>query len=79
MEEYEATFEVDSKTDAHAVERLLERLYDSVREESRTLREGTGDSAEMLAQFEAIRDAARDRRPGKLTVVYERRDGEFEG
>ena len=79
MEEYEATFEVDSKTDAHAVERLLDRLYDSVREESRTLREGTGDSAEMLAQFEAIRDAARDRRPGQLTVVYERREEGFEG
>lgn len=79
MEEYEATFEVDSKTDAHAVERLLDRLYDSVREESRTLREGTGDSAEMLAQFEAIRDAARDRRPGKLTVVYEQREEGFGG
>ena len=79
MEEYEATFEVDSKTDAHTVERLLDRLYDSVREESRTLREGTGDSAQMLAQFEAIRDAARDRRPGKLTVVYEQREGGFEG
>jgi len=79
MEEYEATFEVDSKTDAYAVERLMERLYDSLREESRTVREGSSDSTEMLEQFEAIRDAARRHNPGQLTVVYEQRDEEFEG
>jgi hypothetical protein len=79
MEEYEAVFEIDSKTDAHAVERLIERMYDSLREESRTLREGTSDSTEMLGQFETIRNATRRPTPGKLTVIYESRDEEFDG
>jgi hypothetical protein len=78
MEEYEATFEIESKRDADAVERLLSRLYDSLREESRTVRDGTSDSTEMLTQFEAVRDAARDRNPGTLTVVLERRNEPFE-
>ena len=79
MEEYEAVFEIDSKTDAHAVERLIERLYDSLREESRTLREGSSDSTEMLEQFETMRTAMRRPTPGKLIVRYESRDEEFEG
>ena len=78
MQEFEATFDVDSKTDALAVERLMNRLYDALREESRTLQDGTRDSTEMLSQFEAIREAARRRRPGRLTVVYEQRDEEFD-
>lgn len=78
MEEQKAVFEVESKSDAYAVERLLNQLYDSLREESRTVRNGTGDSTEMLEQFEAIRDAARRQKPGKLTVVYEQRDEPFE-
>ena len=78
MDEYEAVFEIDSETDAYAVERLTNRLYNSLREESRTLREGSSDSMEMLAQFEAIRDAARRPTPGKLTVKYESQDEEFE-
>ena len=69
---------MDSKTDALAVERLMNRLYDALREESRTLQDGTRDSTEMLSQFEAIREAARRRRPGRLTVVYEQRDEEFD-
>lgn len=78
MDKYEAGFSIETETDAHAVERLLNRLYDSLREESRTLREGTGDSTEMLAEFKAIRDAASRRAPGELTVIYEQRDEEFE-
>lgn len=78
MEEYEATFPIESETDAHAVERLLEGLYDAVREESRTTREGTADSTETLADFSAMRDAARRHAPGRLTVVYRRRDEPFE-
>ena len=77
MEEYEATFEIDSKTDAYAVERLMNRLYDSLREEARTRHEGSSDSSEMLEQFEAIRTATRQPSPGKLTVVYESQDKEF--
>ena len=75
MQQHEATFEVESKADALAVERLMNRLYDALREESRTLQEGTADSTEMLSQFEAIREASRRRRPGRLTVLYEYRDG----
>ena len=79
METYEAAFEIDSESDAHAVERLLNRLYDAVREESRTVREGTGDSTETLSDFAALRDAAKRPAPGRLTVVYERRADEFGG
>ena len=79
MEKYEAAFEIESNTDALAVERLLNRLYDAVREESRTVREGTGDSTETIADFAALREAARRHAPGRLTVVYERRADEFGG
>jgi hypothetical protein len=78
MDRYEATFEVESKTDAHAVERLVNRLYDMLREESRTIRTGSADSTEMLEQFKAIRDATRRSTPGKLTIVYESKNEEFE-
>lgn len=77
MEEYEATFAIESKTDAYAVERLLNRLYDAVREESRKTREVTSDSTGTLSDFAAVRDAARRHAPGRLTVVYERREAEF--
>lgn len=77
MDEYTAVFEVDSKSDAYAVERLMNGLYDSVREESRTLRKGSKDSSEMLEQFKAIRDAVQRPTSGKLTVTWERGE-EFE-
>ena len=79
MDEYTAVFDIDSKTDAYAVERLMNRLYDSLREESRTLREGSNDSTEMLEQFKTIRDATQRPTPGKLTVIYESQDEEFDG
>ena len=79
MDEYAATFEIESKADAHAVERLLNRLYDAVREESRTVRKGTSDSTATMTDFAALRDAARRHAPGRLTVVYERREDEFGG
>jgi uncharacterized membrane protein len=79
MEEHEATFPIKSRADAHAVERLLAGLYDSVREESRTVREGTTDATETLEDFGALRDAARRVAPGRLTVVLEQRDEPFEG
>lgn len=78
MQKFEATFEVESKTDALAVERLMNRLYDAIREEARTLRMGTEDSTEMLSQFEAIRDASQRTRPGRLTVVFEQQDRDFD-
>lgn len=78
MEEFKATFEIESKTDAYAVERLMERLYDSVREESRSIRADADDASATLDQFKTLRDAARRPAPGRLTVVYERRDQGFE-
>jgi len=78
MVEYEAKFEIDSKTDAYAVEKVLTRLYNALREETRTVREGTTDSTAMLEQFRTIRDAAQDTKPGTLTVKYEQEDGPFE-
>jgi hypothetical protein len=78
MEEHEAVFEIDSTADAYAVERLLNQLYDTVREELRTQRQGSSDSTAVLQQFEALRDAAQDTTPGTLTVRYESRDEEFE-
>lgn len=78
MREHEAVFEIDSKSDAYAVERLVNRLYDTVREETRTRRPASSDPTEVLAQFEAIRDAAQHTTPGTLTVRYESRDETFE-
>jgi hypothetical protein len=78
MEELRATFEIESESDAHAVERLLNHLHDLLREESRITGKETSDSSEMLTQFETLRDAARSRKPGSLTVVFEQRDRPFE-
>lgn len=78
MEEYEATFEIETESEAYAVERLMERLYNAVREESRTIREASGDSSAMLSEFEALRDASARRAPGSLTVRYEQRDESFD-
>lgn len=44
MSRYQASFEVDSKTDSHAVRRILERVYDTVREESKSVSEGSDDA-----------------------------------
>jgi len=78
MSHYEATFEIDSKTDSYAARRILERVYDTIREESRSVREGTDDADELLETFRTLRDAARQPTPGKLTVTYEQYDDEFE-
>ena len=77
MDEYEATFDVDSKTDAYAVERVMERLYDAVREETRSVRTEPTDSSDVLEQFAALREATSERRPGTLTVRYEQSDDGF--
>lgn len=78
MSQYEASFEIDSKTDSYAARRILERVYDTVREESRSTREGTDDAEELLEAFQALRDAAKTPTPGRLTISYEQYDGEFE-
>jgi hypothetical protein len=78
MDRIQASFEIDSKSDAHATRRILEGLYDRVREESQTIRERSDDTSELLDQFERLRDAAERPAPGRLTVTYERADDHFE-
>ncbi|WP_255152876.1 hypothetical protein [Halorarius halobius] len=78
MPHYEASFEIDSKTDAYAAQRLLEQVYDTIREESRSVREGTEDADELLREFQTLRDAGKHRTPGRLTITYEQYDGNFE-
>lgn len=78
MSHYEASFEIDSKTDSYATRRVLERVYDTIREESRSVREGTDDANELLGEFRMLRDAAKQPTPGRLTITYERYDTEFE-
>lgn len=45
MSRYEASFKIDSKTDSYAAHRILERIYDTTRKESRSVREDTDDAA----------------------------------
>jgi uncharacterized protein YheU (UPF0270 family) len=71
MSRYEATFEIDSRSDAEAAHRLLRAAYDTIREESRSVREGTDSGEALLDAFQRLRDAADEPAPGKLTVVYE--------
>ena len=78
MTRYEATFEIDEKTDSHAVRRILEQMYDTIREESRSVREGTDDGTELLQDFESLRDAVEHPTPGKLTIIYDQYDDEFD-
>lgn len=78
MVRYEATFEVESRADAEAIRRLLERAYDTLREETREVYGDDPGQSEMLDEFEAIRDAARRSRPGKLTIRYDQQDDPFE-
>lgn len=78
MARYEATFEITSKTDAHTVRLLMERVYDTLREELRAPTRDDAPSDETLQQFEAIREATRRLSPATLTVVYERHDEPFD-
>lgn len=78
MSKYEATFEVDSKTDAYAVRKVLERTYDTVREESRSIRDGSEDADALLRAFEELKTAAEQPTPGTLTITYEKREGGFD-
>jgi hypothetical protein len=78
MDRYEATFEIDSRPDADAARRILAGVYDAVREESRSVGDGSGDATDALAAFEALREAAREPAAGRLTVTYERDDGGFD-
>ncbi len=78
MSRYEASFKIDSKTDSYAARRMLEQVYDTIREESRSVREGTDDADELLREFKTLRDAVKHPTPGRLTITYEQYDGGFE-
>jgi len=71
MPTHEATFEIDSKTDAYAVRKILEQTYNTVREESRSVRTGSEDADDLLASFESLKDASKQHAPGRLTITYE--------
>lgn len=77
MTRHEATFEITSKTDAHAARLFAERAYDTLREELRELGGNEADAKEVLQQFEAIREATRRTSHGRLTVVYESDEESF--
>ncbi|EJN60950.1 hypothetical protein [Halogranum rubrum] len=70
MRRHVATFEIDSQTDSDAVRRLLDRVYDTIREESQH-RDGTDDANRVLDEFRALRDAAAHSASGTLTITYE--------
>ncbi|WP_372911652.1 hypothetical protein [Salinigranum sp.] len=78
MSTYEASFKIDSKDDSYAARRLLEQAYDTIREESRSVREGTDDADELLRAFKTLREAAKEPTPGRLTITYEQYGGGFE-
>lgn len=78
MDRYEASFEIESKTDSYAVRRILEQAYDTIREESKSIREGSDDARALLQEFQTLRDAAKKPTPGRLTITYERYDDEFD-
>ncbi|WP_410766332.1 hypothetical protein [Haloferax sp. DFSO60] len=69
-----ASFESDSKTDSYAARRILERVYDTIREESSSGREDSDETSEPLETFKTLRDAAKRPRVGTLTITYEQYD-----
>jgi hypothetical protein len=80
MSRHDATFEISSKTNAHAVRRLLEQTYDVVREEvaRSDFEEISGSPDETLEAFETLCEAMDRPAPGTLTVVYERHSETFD-
>lgn len=78
VDRFEATFDVDSRAEARAVRSLLGELYDTVREEFKTVYDHRTGEEEVLEDFRAIRDAGREESPGRLTIVYEREVEEFD-
>ena len=78
MATYEASFEIDSRSDSHAARRILEQVYDTVREESRTLGTDSEDTTVLLREFESLLDGVKPPSPGRLTITVEQHDGGFE-
>ncbi|SIR33071.1 hypothetical protein SAMN05421858_2282 [Haladaptatus litoreus] len=78
MARHEATFEIRSKSDAHAINLLMDRVYDSLREQSTTVEGKTKLPNEMLETFDSLRTATNRETPGTLTIVYEEENEPFE-
>ncbi|AUX10697.1 hypothetical protein AArcSl_3090 [Halalkaliarchaeum desulfuricum] len=78
MTRYEASFEIDSKSDSYAARRILERTYDTIREESRSFRGDSDAASALLEEFETLRDAVKKPSPGRLVITYEQYDEDFD-
>jgi len=78
MDEYEAVFEIDSTTDAYAARRIVERAYDTVREESRSTRAGADSGEAVIEAFDRLQEEVKPPAPGRLTITLERDDGGFD-
>lgn len=78
MPTYEATFEIEARTDAYAVRTILERTHDAVREESGSIRDRADDSEDPVRAFEELHEAAKQPTPGTLTITYEQHEGGFD-
>lgn len=74
MSRHEATFEIETRNDAHTVRILTERIHDTMREELGSSFENDTESNELLQQFAAIREATKNQSSGSLTVIYEQDD-----
>ena len=78
MAHHEATFEIKSEIDSHAVRLLIERAYNTIREELQHTDQGDASPNETFQQFKALREAASHSSPGTLTIIYEQHDGTFD-
>ena len=56
----------------------MEQVYDAIREELRSVREGSNDVSELLQEVKTLQDAARQPSMGKLTITYEEYDDDFD-
>lgn len=70
MEEYTATFDIESAADARTVSRVLDDLYDRLREEDLRVREGETVANQMLAEFRALQSEFDAGSTGQLVVTY---------
>lgn len=78
MSRHEATFEIESETDAHAVRLFAEQAYNTFREELQHPDRNDAPGNGTLRTLEAIREATRQPSPGSLTVIYERHGDTFD-
>lgn len=61
-----------------AARRILERVHDTVREESGSVGDGTNDATALLREFETLHEAVKQPAPGRLTITYELYGDTFE-